>query len=73
MIPLASRFDEALRVGWNGFTGYGVRREPATPVDVPPAYVMHPFDVKLEYSYKPWVTARLEMGANEVGDGRRGG
>ena len=29
---------------------------------------MHPFDVKLEYNHKPWVTVRLEMGANEVGD-----
>ena len=29
---------------------------------------MQPFDVKLEYNRKPWVTVRLEMGANEVGD-----
>ena len=28
----------------------------------------HPFDVKLEYNRKPWVTVRLEMGTNEVGD-----
>ena len=63
-----ARLDEALHVGWNGFTGHVVRREPAAPADVPPAYVMHPFDVKLEYNHKPWVTVRLEMGANEVGD-----
>ena len=63
-----ARLDEALRGGWNGFTGHVVRREPATPADVPPAYVMHPFDVKLEYNRKPWVTVRLEMGTNEVGD-----
>ena len=63
-----ARLDEALRGGWNGFTGHVVKREPATPEDVPPAYVMHPFDVKLEYNRKPWVTVRLEMGTNEVGD-----
>ena len=63
-----AKLDEALHSGWNGFTGHVVRLEPATPVDVPPAYVMHPFDVKLEYNHKPWVTVRLEMGVNEVGD-----
>ena len=63
-----TKLDEALHDGWNGFTGHVVRREPANPADVPPAYVMHPFDVKLEYNHKPWVTVRLEMGANEVGD-----
>ena len=63
-----AKLDEALHDGWNGFTGHVVRREPANPVDVPSAYVMHPFDVKLEYNHKPWVTVRLEIGANEVGD-----
>ena len=60
--------DGALRVGWHGFTGHVVRREPATPKDVPPAYVMHPFEVKLEYNRKPWITVQLEMGTNEIGD-----
>ena len=62
------RLDDTLQSGWNGFTGHVVRRDPATPKDVPAAYVMHPFDVKLEYNRKPWVTVRLEMGANEIGD-----
>ena len=62
------KLEDALKVGWNGFTGHVVRREPAAPADVPPAYVMHPFDVKLEYNRKPWITVRLEMGANEIGD-----
>lgn len=63
-----ARLDDALHDGWYGFTGHVVKREPATPDGVPPAYVMQPFDVKLEYNRKPWVTVRLEMGANEVGD-----
>ena len=63
-----TELDGTLGDGWHGFTGHVVRREPATPKDVPPAYVMHPFDVKLEYNRKPWITVRLEMGANEIGD-----
>ena len=63
-----ANLDDALRVGWHGFTGHVVRREPAMPADVPSAYVMHPFDIKLEYNRKPWITVRLEMGANEIGD-----
>ena len=63
-----ARLDDALHDGWHGFTGHVVKREPATPDGVPPAYVMQPFDVKLEYNRKPWVTVRLEMGANEGGD-----
>lgn len=63
-----ARLDAALHTGWSGFTGHVVRREPASPEDVPPAYVMHPFDVKLDYNHKPWMTVRLEMGANEVDD-----
>lgn len=63
-----ARLDEALHAGWHGFTGHVVKREPAMPDGVPPAYVMQPFDVKLEYNRKPWITVRLEMGANEIGD-----
>ncbi len=62
------RLDDALRTGWNGFTGHIVRRDHATPKDVTAPYVMRPFDVKLEYNRKPWLTVRLEMGANEIGD-----
>lgn len=62
------RLDASLRSGWHGFTGHIIRRTVATPKDVPPEYVMHPFDVKLEYNRKPWMTVRLEMGTNEVDD-----
>jgi hypothetical protein len=62
------RLDASLRSGWHGFTGHIIRRPVATPKDVPPEYVMHPFDVKLEYNRKPWMTVRLEMGTDEVDD-----
>lgn len=58
----------ALEEGWQGFTGAAVRREPAAPTGVPAAYVMQPYDVKLSYLGKSWVTVPLEVGHNEIGD-----
>lgn len=57
-----------LEQGWNGFTGRIVPKPPAKPKGVPTAYVMHPFDVKLDYNEKPWLTVELEVGHNELGD-----
>ena len=54
--------------GWGGFTGRLVSRESAKPQGVEPAYVMKPFDVKLEYRGKSWLTLPLEIGHNEIGD-----
>lgn len=59
---------DALQTGWQGFTGVAVRREPATPAGVPTSYVMQPYDVKLSYMGKSWVTVPLEVGHNEIGD-----
>ena len=58
----------SLATGWEGFTGDVVRREPATPAGVPAGYVMQPFDVKLSYLGKSWMTVALEVGHNEIGD-----
>lgn len=60
--------EDSLSSGWNNFTGRLVRKQPATPKDVPTAYVMQPFEVKLDYNGKPWNTVRLEVGHNEIGD-----
>ena len=68
MEEYAERLSAALKMGWEGFAGALVPREPATPKGVPAAYVMQPFDVKLTYLEKPWVTVQLEVGHNEVGD-----
>ena len=60
--------DAALEEGWNGFTGTLVRKPQAHPAGVPQCYVMQPFDVKLSYNGKSWITVPLEVGHNEIGD-----
>lgn len=63
-----STIETGLRDGWSGFTGEVIRRNPATPKDIPAQYVMQPFDVKLRYMKQPWCTVRLEVGYDEIGD-----
>ena len=58
----------SLAAGWEGFTGRIVALTPAHPKDIPPHYVMQPFEVKLAYNGKSWFTVRLEVGHNEIGD-----
>lgn len=49
-------FEAALGHGWGGFTGRVVDRKPPRPQGIPVAYVMQPFDVKLEYLGRSWRT-----------------
>ena len=58
----------SLSIGWEGFIGTLVKGRQARPKNVPSEYVMQPFSVKLSYNSKPWVTAKLEVGHNEIGD-----
>ena len=62
------KLEERLGEGWCGFTGRVVPRSPAHPRDVPGQYVMQPFDVKLSYNGKSWLTVALEVGHDEIGD-----
>lgn len=62
------KLEDALAIGWNGFTGRLVARKPASPENVPAPYVMQPFEVKLGYNGKPWSTVRLEVTHNEIGN-----
>ena len=55
-------------MGWCGFTGHVVPRSPAHPEGVPEQYVMQPYDVKLSYNGKSWLTVPLEIGHDEIGD-----
>ena len=64
----AEALENALVEGWNGFTGRLVRRRQASPKGVPAHYVMQPFEVKLSYNGKSWMTVPLEVGHNEIGD-----
>ena len=55
-------------VGWAGFTGRLIEKAAPRPRGVPTAYVMQPFDVKLDYRGRPWCTVKFELGHNEIGD-----
>lgn len=69
--PLAlfrSDFEEALAAGWAGFTGRLIEKAAPRPSGVPTAYVMQPFDVKLDFRGRPWCTVKFELGHNEIGD-----
>ena len=63
-----AELDARLAQGWNGFAGHIVPLPPATPNGVPPQYVMQPYDIKLSYNNKPWITVPLEVGHDEIGD-----
>lgn len=63
-----AQLEDALASGWNGFTGKLVPGKPAKPKGVPGQYVMQPFEVKLSYDGKSWITVPLEVGHNEIGD-----
>lgn len=69
--PLArfrGEFEESLAIGWAGFTGRLVEKRAPRPTGVPSAYVMQPFEVKLDYRGRPWCTVKFELGHNEIGD-----
>lgn len=61
-------FEVSLAAGWAGFTGRLVDKAAPRPPGVAPAYVMQPFEVKLDYRGRPWCTVKFELGHNEIGD-----
>lgn len=61
-------FEAALGQGWAGFTGRVLDRRPPRPQGIPAAYVMQPFDVKLDYLGRSWRTVKFELGHNEIDD-----
>lgn len=62
------RLEDALASGWEGFTGRLAPKKPASPKGVPVSYIMQPYDVKLSYCGKSWITVPIEIGHNEIGD-----
>lgn len=63
-----SEFEEALARGWAGFTGRLVEKSAPRPPAVPTAYVLQPFEVKLDYQGRSWCSVKFELGHNEIGD-----
>lgn len=63
-----AKLEEALKTGWNDFTGILTDVRPPKPKNVPEAYVMVPFDIKLSYRGRSWQTIRIEIGHDEIGD-----
>lgn len=61
-------FEDSLAAGWAGFTGRLVEKVGPRPPAVPTAYLMQPFEVKLDYRGRPWCTVKFELGHNEIGD-----
>lgn len=69
--PLAQfrrEFEDSLAAGWAGFTGRLIAKAPPRPVGVPTAYVMAPFEIRLDYRGRSWCTVTFELGHNELGD-----
>lgn len=58
---------EKLASGWAGFTGTVSQLEPAQPDGVPAEYVMLPFDLRLAYQSRHWLTVPFELGHDEIG------
>lgn len=63
-----TKLSDALQEGWANFTGIVIRKQPATPKGIPAEYVMQPFEIKLSYNGKSWLTVPLEVGFDEIGD-----
>ncbi len=61
-------FEASLTHGWAGFTGRLLDRKPPRPPGIPPAYLMQPFDVKVDYLGRSWRTVKFELGHNEIDD-----
>lgn len=60
-------FEESLSAGWAGFTGRLIEKAAPRPSAVPSAYVMRPFEVKLDYRGRSWCTVTFELGHDEIG------
>ena len=58
---------ERLAAGWHGFTGAITLGRVPQPEGVPDDYIMKPFEIRLSYKFKTWLTVTFELGRDEVG------
>lgn len=63
--------EDRLAAGWGGFTGT-IRALPTPrPEDVPPDYIMQPYEIRLSYRGSYWLPVVFELGRDEVGSTSR--
>lgn len=65
-----SQLGDRLAAGWGGFTGLVTELEGPQPEGVPDEYVMHPFEIRLAYQSRHWLTVPFELGRDEIGSTR---
>lgn len=58
---------DLLAEGWGGFTGTVIVLDAPQPEGVPEEYVMQPFEIKLSYVGRHWLTVPFELGHDEIG------
>jgi hypothetical protein len=66
-----SQLGDRLAAGWGGFTATVTEFEAARPEGVPDEYVMQPFEIRLAYQSRHWLTVPFELGRDEIGSTRR--
>ncbi len=62
---------DRLAEGWGGFTGTVTERDGPRPTGVPEEYVMQPFEIRLAYRSRHWLTVPFELGRDEIGSTSR--
>ncbi|MCI4361412.1 MAG: nucleotidyl transferase AbiEii/AbiGii toxin family protein, partial [Thermoplasmata archaeon] len=66
-----TQLGDRLAEGWSGFTGTVLELDSPQPEAVPEDYVMQPFEVRLAYRSRHWLTVPFELGRDEVGSTHR--
>ena len=62
---------DRLAEGWSGFTGTVTELDGPQPTGVPEEYVMQPFEIRLAYRSRHWLTVPFELGRDEIGSTSR--
>lgn len=66
-----TQLGDRLSEGWAGFTGTVAELEGPQPDGVPEEYVMQPFEIRLSYRSRHWLTVPFELGHDEIGSTSR--
>lgn len=59
--------EDRLTGGWGSFTGTIQAMPPPQPKGVPTDYIMRPFEIRLSYKGRHWLSVTFELGRDEVG------